>query len=196
MPSVRRGIACWSMPKLPNRPCARGAEALTGPSDTLSGQIRIGAPDGSANYILPQVCAQIGEDHPDLDIQIVALPRVINLSRREADMAVTVSPPTAGQLLVQKLTDYKLHMVGSHHYLRKHPPIEKLDDLKGHKMIGYIPDMIFDRETGTISVTSGWSGWHWPPIRSLFRSRWRHRARRSAWRMISHCRPIGCCAKC
>lgn len=87
-----------------------GAEALTGPSDTLSGQIRIGAPDGSANYILPQVCAQICEEHPDLDIQILALPRVINLSRREADMAVTVSAPTAGQLLVQKLTDYKLHM--------------------------------------------------------------------------------------
>ncbi|WP_083098770.1 LysR family transcriptional regulator [Pseudophaeobacter leonis] len=128
-----------------------GAEALTGPSDTLSGQIRIGAPDGSANYILPQVCAQICEDHPDLDIQIVALPRVINLSRREADMAVTVSAPTAGQLLVQKLTDYKLHMVGSHHYLRKHAPIKKLEDLKGHKMIGYIPDMIFDRELDYIS---------------------------------------------
>jgi DNA-binding transcriptional LysR family regulator len=61
-------------------------------------------------------------------------------------MAVTVSAPTAGQLLVQKITDYKLHLVGSRHYLRDHPPIEKLEDLKKHKMIGYIPDMIFDRE--------------------------------------------------
>ncbi|AHD09356.1 LysR family transcriptional regulator [Phaeobacter gallaeciensis] len=123
-----------------------GQEALVGPSDTLSGQIRIGAPDGSANYLLPQVCAKIGAENPDLDIQIVALPRVINLSRREADMAVTVSAPTAGQLLVQKITDYKLHLVGSRHYLREHPPINTLEDLKDHKMIGYIPDMIFDRE--------------------------------------------------
>ncbi|KIC19527.1 MULTISPECIES: LysR family transcriptional regulator [unclassified Leisingera] len=123
-----------------------GTEALSGPSDTMSGQIRIGAPDGSANYILPQVCAQIAEDNPDLDIQIVALPRVINLSRREADMAVTVSAPTAGKLLVQKICDYKLHLVASRHYLKEHPPIEKLEDLKGHKMIGYIPDMIFDKE--------------------------------------------------
>lgn len=123
-----------------------GAEALTGPSDTLSGQIRIGAPDGSANYILPQVCAQIAEGNPDLDIQIVALPRVINLSRREADMAVTVSAPTAGKLLVQKICDYRLHLVASRHYLKSHPPITKLEDLKGHKMIGYIPDMIFDEE--------------------------------------------------
>ncbi|KIC25304.1 MULTISPECIES: LysR family transcriptional regulator [unclassified Leisingera] len=123
-----------------------GTEALSGPSDTMSGQIRIGAPDGSANYILPQVCAQIAKDNPDLDIQIVALPRVINLSRREADMAVTVSAPTAGKLLVQKICDYKLHLVASRHYLKEHPPIEKLEDLKGHKMIGYIPDMIFDKE--------------------------------------------------
>ncbi|OED47606.1 LysR family transcriptional regulator [Leisingera sp. S232] len=123
-----------------------GAEALSGPSDTMSGQIRIGAPDGSANYILPQVCAQIAEANPDLDIQIVALPRVINLSRREADMAVTVSAPTAGKLLVQKICDYRLHLVASRHYLKDRPPIERLEDLKGHKMIGYIPDMIFDKE--------------------------------------------------
>ncbi|EBA18016.1 transcriptional regulator, LysR family protein [Roseobacter sp. SK209-2-6] len=128
-----------------------GAEALTGPSDTLSGQIRIGAPDGSANYILPQVCAEISEQNPDLDIQIVALPRVINLSRREADMAVTVSAPSAGQLLVQKICDYQLHLVASRHYLRAKGAIETLEDLKGHKMIGYIPDMIFDKELDYLS---------------------------------------------
>ena len=121
-------------------------EEMTGPNDTLSGQIRIGAPDGSANYILPQVCSRIAEQNPDLDIQIVALPRVINLSRREADMAVTVSQPTAGQLLVQKICDYRLHMVASRRYLRSHPPIETLTDLEGRPMIGYIPDMIFDKE--------------------------------------------------
>lgn len=125
----------------------RGAtEALAGTSEGLTGQIRIGAPDGSANYLLPQVCARISNENPDLDIQILALPRVINLSRREADMAVAVSAPTAGQLLVQKITDYKLHLVATRRYLRMHDPIETVDDLKAHRMIGYIPDMIFDRE--------------------------------------------------
>ncbi|WP_420002962.1 LysR family transcriptional regulator [Arenibacterium sp. LLYu02] len=123
-----------------------GEEALSGPSDTLSGQIRIGAPDGCANYILPQVCAEISRTNPDLDIQIVALPRVINLSRREADMAVTVSAPTAGKLLVQKICDYHLHLAASRYYLKDAPPIDKLEQLKDHKVIGYIPDMIFDRE--------------------------------------------------
>ncbi len=122
------------------------AEDISGSTDTLSGQIRIGAPDGCANYLLPQVCSQICDENPDLDIQILALPRMINLSRREADMAVTVSAPTAGQLLVQKITDYKLHLVGTRRYLRRHDEILKVEDLKSHRMIGYIPDMIFDQE--------------------------------------------------
>ncbi|MFC3118280.1 LysR family transcriptional regulator [Jhaorihella thermophila] len=127
------------------------AEALSGTSETLSGQIRIAAPDGCANYLLPQVCARIGEAHPDLDIQIVALTRVVNLSRREADMAIAVSPPTAGKLLVQKITDYHLHLVASRLYLRTNPPLETIEDLRGRRMIGYIPDMIFDAELDYLS---------------------------------------------
>jgi len=46
-------------------------------SDQLSGQIRVGAPDGAANYLLPQVCAAIAAKNPDLDVQIIALPRVL-----------------------------------------------------------------------------------------------------------------------
>jgi len=122
------------------------AHALDGPSESLSGQIRIGAPDGCANYLLPQVCAAIADNNPDLDIQIVALPRVINLSRREADMAVTVSQPVAGQLLVHKITDYRLHLAAARRYLRRQGRISTLDDLKARRLIGYIPDMIFDAE--------------------------------------------------
>ena len=112
----------------------------------LAGQIRLGAPDGCANYLLPQVCARIVQAHPDLDIQIVALPRVFNLSQREADMAITVSAPSAGRLVVQKITDYHLHLAASDQYLTEGPPIDGLASLKNHRIIGYIPDMVFDRE--------------------------------------------------
>ncbi|WP_428925514.1 LysR family transcriptional regulator [Marinibacterium sp. SX1] len=122
-----------------------GMDAITGSTDRLTGQIRIGAPDGCATYLLPQVCLSIAEDNPDIDIQIVAQPRVVNLSRREADMAVTVSPPTAGQLVVQKITDYHLHLAGSADYLARHP-LAGTGDLRGRPMVGYIPDMIFDAE--------------------------------------------------
>ncbi len=115
-------------------------------SETLSGQIRLGAPDGCANFLLPQVCAAIGRDNPGLDIQIVALPRVFNLTRREADMAIGVSAPTAGRLMVRQVTEYHLHLAASQSYLAAHGPIDALEDLAAHRMVGYIPDMIFDRE--------------------------------------------------
>lgn len=112
----------------------------------LTGQIRIGAPDGSANYLLPQVVAEICDDHPGLEVQIVAQPRVFNLSKREADMAIAVSPPATGRLTVQKISDYKLHLAASKAYLDRHPPITSIEDLKHHRMIGYIQDLIFDKE--------------------------------------------------
>jgi hypothetical protein len=122
------------------------ADDLRGGAGGLSGQVRIGAPDGCANYLLPQVVAAICDDNPGLEVQIVALPRVINLSKREADMVIAVSPPTAGRLTVQRLTDYHLHLAASLAYLDRHGTPQRREDLTAHRIVGYIPDMIFDKE--------------------------------------------------
>jgi DNA-binding transcriptional LysR family regulator len=139
---------------LPHAEVAEGAalaatESLPGPGG-LTGLIRLGAPDGCANYLLPQVLAGICDANPGLEVQIVALPRVFNLSKREADMAIGVSRPTAGRLTVQKLTDYRLHLAASHDYLAAHP-LTGPEDLPQHRFIGYIPDMIFDKELDYLS---------------------------------------------
>lgn len=134
-------------------PRAEAAEAAlaegfdeTDEAGRLSGTIRIGAPDGCANFILPQVCAAIGQAHPDLDIQILALPRVVNLSRREADLAITVSAPATQRLSAEKLSDYRLSLAASRGWLAAHGTPDSPEALKGARMIGYIPDMIFDAE--------------------------------------------------
>lgn len=120
--------------------------ALPSQPGALTGTLRIGAPDGCANYLLPQVLAEICEENPGLEVQIVALPRVFNLSKREADMAIAVSRPRAGRLLVQKIVDYHLHLAATPACLARRPPVRGLEDLLQHRVIGYIPDMIFDRE--------------------------------------------------
>ncbi|WP_439140385.1 LysR family transcriptional regulator [Roseicyclus sp.] len=112
----------------------------------LSGTIRIGAPDGCANYLLPQVCATIAASHPDLDLQILALPRVVNLSRREADLAITVSPPATQRLQGELLSDYHLSLAASRRWLAAHGAPSGPEALRDAAMIGYIPDMIFDAE--------------------------------------------------
>lgn len=135
------------------RAAASAAEALAGVEGVLTGQVRIGAPDGCANYLLPGICAQICATNPGLEVQILALPRLFNLSKREADMAITVSPPAAGRLVVQRLTDYRLHLAGHQDYLARHPPIRSRQDLHNHRLIGYVADMIFDRELDYLSET-------------------------------------------
>ncbi len=121
-------------------------EIVQGQTDKLSGTVRIGAPDGSANFLLPEVCAEISAENPELEIQILAVPRVLNLSKREADMAITVSPPSAGRLLVQKVTDYHLHLAATRDYIAAHPDLQRIEQVKDHPIIGYIPDLIFDKE--------------------------------------------------
>ena len=126
------------------RATASAVESLSGPSG-LTGLIRLGAPDGCANYLLPQVLTWICQANPGLEVQLVALPRVFNLSKREADMAIGVSRPETGRLTVQKLTDYRLHLAASRDYLARHP-VGGTEDLIRHAFVGYIPDLIFDKE--------------------------------------------------
>jgi DNA-binding transcriptional LysR family regulator len=142
---------------LPHAERAEGAiagaeEALRGPSAGLTGAIRLGAPDGCATYLLPQVLARIADANPGLDVQVVALPRVFNLSRREADLAIGVSRPEAGRLTVQKIADYRLHLAAARDYLAAHGTPASRADLRAHRMVGYIPDMIFDRELDYLAL--------------------------------------------
>jgi DNA-binding transcriptional LysR family regulator len=130
--------------ELAERATLAAGESLSGPGG-LTGLIRLGAPDGCANYLLPQVLARICDANPGLEVQIVALPRVFNLSKREADLAIGVSRPEAGRLTVQKLTDYHLHLAASRDYLDRNPLTDPAD-LRRHRFVGYIPDMIFDKE--------------------------------------------------
>jgi DNA-binding transcriptional LysR family regulator len=126
---------------------ARAAtEEVGGHSDRLSGTIRIGAPDGVSNYLLVDACDELSRDNPDLQVQVVALPRLFSLSKREADLAITVSPPTAGRLTVRKIADYRLHLYARADLVRQVGPVRSMEDLHDLRGIGYISDMIFDKE--------------------------------------------------
>jgi DNA-binding transcriptional LysR family regulator len=77
---------------------------------------------------------------------VVALPRMFSLSKREADLAITVSPPTAGRLTVREIASYRLGLYARADVVDAIGPISSMSDLGGVRGIGYISDMIFDRE--------------------------------------------------
>ncbi len=126
----------------------------SGDADTVSGVVRVGAPEGMATSILAQCAAELCETHPRLELQIVAMPRTFSLSKREADIAIAVSAPTSGRLKYRKISDYTLHLYGTKAYLDSKPKIECIEDLKKIRGIGYVPDLIYDKELDYIPLVS------------------------------------------
>ena len=105
-------------------------EEVGGHSDRLSGTVRIGAPDGVSNYLLIDACDALSRDNPELQVQVVALPRLFSLSKREADLAVTVSPPSAGRLTVRKIADYRLRLYARADLAAELGPVRTMADLR------------------------------------------------------------------
>lgn len=121
-------------------------ESVTGYNNQLSGSIRIGAPDGIGNCFLAACLCRLQALHPSLDIELIAVPMYYSLSKREIDILITVKKPTGGNVIVRKLTNYRLGMFASKKYLATAAPITNKNDLKKHKIIGYIDDLLFDRD--------------------------------------------------
>lgn len=120
------------------------AQANAGNVDAaLAGTVRIGAPDGfGVSFLAPRLGALIAS-HPALKIQLVPVPRAFSLSQREADIAITIERPVEGRLISAKLTDYTLGVYASRRYLAENGVPASIDALKGHRLIGYVEDLLF-----------------------------------------------------
>ncbi len=127
---------------------------FSGEADTVSGVVRIGAPEGMATSMLAECAVRLCEQHPKLELQIIAMPRTFSLTKREADIAIAVSAPTSGRLKYRKMTDYTLHMYATREYLDNNPPINELSDLTRVRGIGYVTDLIYDKELDYIPLIS------------------------------------------
>ncbi len=115
---------------------------VAGESDEISGVVRIGAPDGFGVAFLAPRLGELTQRYPDLSIQLVPVPRSFSLSRREADIAITVERPTEGRLIAGKLVDYSLSLYTSRAYAQKNGIPASLSELKRHRLIGYVPDLL------------------------------------------------------
>jgi len=134
------------------------ASEVGGADLALSGSVRIGAPDGFGTYFLAPELGTLVERHPDLTLQLVALPRTFSLSKREADIAITLEQPKEGRLVSRKLTDYRLRLYASQAYLDRHGAIDDPSDLAGKTLVTYVPDLVYspvlDYFTGLEKYTS------------------------------------------
>ncbi len=116
---------------------------LAGGDEAVSGTVRIGAPDGFGVAYLASRLGTLTGQHPDLKIQLVPVPRSFSLSRREADIAITTERPSEGRLVAQKLVDYSLGLYASRAYAETNGLPATQTELKAHRLVGYVPDLVF-----------------------------------------------------
>jgi molybdate transport repressor ModE-like protein len=123
----------------------RVGQQLAGTQETINGTVRVGAPDGLGNYYLSRELGTLAVNHPDLVIQLVPLPRTFSLSRREADVAITLDRPKQGRLIVRKLTDYTLSVYAAEAYLKCTGAIDQESDLAGRLFVTHVEDFVYSR---------------------------------------------------
>ena len=104
--------------RIENEVHALGREVL-GQDMRLQGKIRVTAPEGITTQITPKLFAEFCRAHPGVSIEISGGSSALDLSRREADVAIraTGRPPDAS--LGRKVCDFRFGIYTSPQYLKQ-----------------------------------------------------------------------------
>ncbi|MET0545638.1 MAG: LysR family transcriptional regulator [Caulobacterales bacterium] len=116
----------------------------------VAGKVRIGAPEGFGSYFLAPRLGKLCDEFPALQLELVAMPTLFSLSKREADLAIGLSAPEQGKLYSRKITDYRLGLYAGADYFLTHEPVRSTRDLKKHRIIGYIEDLVYAVELANL----------------------------------------------
>ena len=114
--------------------------------DDIRGRLRISASEGFGTWLIAHHLGAFADTHPQLEIDLAANSGFLDPSRREADVAILLARPQRGPLITKKLTDYRLRLYASRDYLAAGAAIDAAADLQRHRMIGYIPDLLYSPE--------------------------------------------------
>ena len=122
------------------------AEQIGGAEVAAHGVVRLGVPEVYGVKVVAPLLARLLEQHPDLQIDLLALPRFANLANREADLGVMLDPPSTGRYVVTRLATFRFYLYAAPSYLARHPPIRAQADLARHDFVDYVQDQLASRE--------------------------------------------------
>lgn len=103
----------------------REIHALAGEMDHLGARpaeaVRLTAPEGLGLVVIAPRLDAFRRAHPDIDLLLVAEAQVVDLSRREADLALRFVRPSQHELVVRRVATIPFGLYASVRYLRDHP---------------------------------------------------------------------------
>jgi DNA-binding transcriptional LysR family regulator len=111
---------------------------ITGRDHRLSGRLRVTSSETLAFSRLTRHLAAFRAAHPGIVVELTVDNRVLNLSRREADIALRPVRPKEGELWGRRLANVAWALYASPEYLEAHGgALGHVDDLEGHALIGW-----------------------------------------------------------
>jgi DNA-binding transcriptional LysR family regulator len=97
---------------------ALGREVL-GQDMRLQGKIRVTAPEGISTQIAPRLLAEFCRVNPGISIDMMGGSSALDLSRREADVAIRATPKPPDTSLGRKVCDFRFAVYSSPQYLEQ-----------------------------------------------------------------------------
>lgn len=110
---------------------------LAGGDLRLTGRLRITSSESLAFRLLPPQLSAFRKAHPGIGVDLILDNRLLDLSRREADVALRTVRPKEGELWGRKLATIAWAVYGARSYLsgQRDRPVSKR--LGGHSIIGW-----------------------------------------------------------
>jgi DNA-binding transcriptional LysR family regulator len=78
--------------------------------------------------------------YPEIQLSLVVDDSELDLSMREADVAIRMSPPRQPDLIQRHLVSVQVHIYGSTEYIQKHGMPQRAEELEEHRIIVYGED--------------------------------------------------------
>ncbi|HEX7073368.1 MAG TPA: LysR family transcriptional regulator [Hyphomicrobiaceae bacterium] len=114
------------------------AEMLLSDTTTKpSGDLRIAAPVGLGTVWVTQRLREFMELYPDIRVELVLNDDQIDISMREADVAIWTREPEHADLIRRPLFTMSVRAYASTQYVRMHGAPQSLEDLEKHRFVSY-----------------------------------------------------------
>ncbi|WP_262694577.1 LysR family transcriptional regulator [Kordiimonas aquimaris] len=117
-------------------------EAITPTVTGPKGTVRLATPEAFGSQFLAQQAGSFHSYNPGIQLELVAETRMMSLTKREADAAISLSKVDRGRVVSEKIGDYRLRLYAAPSYLQRHPPIVRTANLKDHQFIWYVDDLL------------------------------------------------------
>jgi DNA-binding transcriptional LysR family regulator len=109
---------------------------------SLKGKIRVATPEAFGSQFIAKHCHAFQKYYPGILFELVAETTNVTMTRRDADIAITLAKPERGRFKTTKIGSYRLRLYAAPSYLQGHPPIVRLTDLNQHNFIWYVDDLL------------------------------------------------------